>query len=279
MILKYVNSLGEEVDFRKYETQIYQGQFHSSNWNVETIEQNYGTTITGFKKEALNLEIIVAIRGFKKENTLNNIFEIFEKDIFSNKLGKLYWGDYYINCVILSNETIPSETFYGAETSLMVYAPYPFWIKEISRDFIKESEEENNIGLDYPYDYMYDYTPDLKGLRTWYVDHFAPSNFNMIIYGPVVNPRILINGYPYEVFVTLQQNEYLIISNVNNQNTVVQYRNNGTTLNIFDLRGGKDTNQSIFKQIPGGNLTINWSGDFSFTIKLFTERGIPKWLS
>lgn len=275
--LEYINSFGEKVDFRKYENRIYKGQFHSASWQAEEIEQQYGTLISNFKKDALKLDITVAVRGENSKNTLNSMFEIFEKDILSNKLGKLYWGDYYINCVILTNETIPSETFYGAETSLMVYAPYPFWIKEISRDFIKESEEENNIGLDYPYDYMYDYTPDLKGLRTWYVDHFAPSNFNMIIYGPVVNPRILINGYPYEVFTDLSKGEYLIIDTLNNKNTIMKYRNNGTVLNVFDLRGGKENNQSIFNKIPSGNLTINWSGDFSFTIKLFTERGIPKW--
>lgn len=275
--LEYINSFGEKVDFRKYENRIYKGQFHSASWQAEEIEQQYGTLISSFKKDALKLDMTVAVRGENSKNTLNLMFEIFEKDVLSNKLGKLYWGDYYINCVILTNETIPSETFYGAETSLMVYAPYPFWIKEISRDFIKESEEENNIGLDYPYDYMYDYTPELKGLRTWYVDHFAPSNFNMIIYGPVVNPRILINGYPYEVFTDLSKGEYLIIDTLNNKNTIMKYRNNGTVLNVFDLRGGKENNQSIFNKIPSGNLTINWSGDFSFTIKLFTERGIPKW--
>lgn len=279
MVLQYVNSKGQVVDFTQFKTQIYKGNFHTSAWKFETIAQQFGVSISSIKKDPLILDMIIAIQGFNKEETLNNMFDIFETDIFNNTLGKLYLNDYYLNCFISSNSTEPSSTFFGAETTLQVYAPYPFWIKEISRDFIKETDEETDVGLDYPYDYMYDYTPDIKGLRKWNVDHFAPSNFNIIIYGPVVNPRIIINGYPYEVFVTLQENEYLVIDNTNNKNSVIQYRGNGTTLNIFDLRGGKNTNQSIFKPIPGGNLTINWSGDFSFSIKLFTERGIPKWLS
>lgn len=277
MILQYVNSKGQIVDFTQFQTKIYKGNFHTSAWNFETIEQQFGVSIANVKKDPLILDMTVAIQGFSKEETLNNMFDIFETDIFNNTLGKLYWNDYYLNCFISSNSTEPSSTFFGAETTLQIYAPYPFWIKEIKKDFFGNVNEVTNTGLNYPYNYLYNYTPDPIGIAYWYVDHFASSNFNIIIYGPVVNPRVLINGYPYEVFVTLQENEYLIIDNTNNQNTITQYRNNGTTLNLFDNRGGKTTGQSIFQPIPSGYLTLNWSGSFDFTIKLFIERGIPKW--
>ena len=275
--IKYTNSKGQVVDFRKYETVVYKAQFHSANWNVETVSQQYGVSVSSYGKDPLELEMTIAVRSNQKANILNDIFEIFETDIFNNALGKLYFGDYYINCVIISNSTVPSEDFYGAEATFTIYAPYPFWIKEIKKDFLAEESEKTNIGLNYPYNYKYDYTPEQKGLATWYVDHFTSSNFQMYIYGECLNPRILINGYPYEVFVSLQKNEYLVIDNLNNNNTITQYRNNGTTVNLFDFRGGKDTNQSVFQKIPSGNLKINWSGDFSFSIKLFLERGVPEW--
>lgn len=277
MILKYINSFGEEVDFRKYETQIYQGQFHSSNWQVESISQIYGTSISAFKKDALTLEFVVAVRGDNKEDNLNDMFNIFEKDIVNNKLGKLYWGDYYINCVILNNTTIPSDTFFGAENTLEIYAPYPFWIKEVEKTFYKGDVLSNEKGLDYNYNYTYDYTPNKKGIANWYIDHFTSSNFKMTIYGPCVDPLVNINGHSYQVYVTLAEYEYLVIDTTNNNNTITQYRKNGTTVNLFDLRGGKNTNQSVFTPIPSGNLLINWNGNFNFSLKLYLERGVPKW--
>lgn len=275
--LKYVNSQGKVVDFRKFETVVYKAQFHSSTWTVETVTQQYGVSISTYGKEPLELEMSIAVRSNQKADVLNNIFEIFETDIINNTLGKLYFGESYVNCVIISNTTLPSEEFYGAENTFSVYVPYPFWIRETENTFFTETVTSTDLGLDYPYNYTYDYTPEPKGVALWYVDHFAPSDFQITIYGECVNPRILINGYPYEVFVTLQKNEYLIIDSTNNNNTVTQYRSNGTTVNLFDLRGGKDTNQSIFKKIPSGNLKINWSGNFSFSVKLFLERGVPKW--
>ena len=94
----------------------------------------------------------------------------------------------------------------------------------------------------------------------------------MIVYGPCVNPRILINDQVYEVFTTLESNEYMIIDS--RDYTVHKYLANGTVQNLFDNRR---LEQSVFEKIPSGLLRINWSGDFGFDLILFLERREARW--
>lgn len=107
---------------------------------------------------------------------------------------------------------------------------------------------------------------------SWNIEHPTSSEFRMIVYGPCVNPRILINGYPYEVFTTLDARDYMIIDS--QSDTVYKYLNNGTVQNLFHNRG---LEHSIFEKIPSGLLNFNWSGDFGFDLTLYLERREAAW--
>lgn len=278
--LKYINSRGEEIDFRQFKTQVFKAGFHTYAWGYEGTAQQFGETIDRFTKTALEYEIIVAVRGSQqeKEKALNRITEVTEYDLISSTQGTLYWGDYYLRCNIISADTQPSENFFGAERTMGILAPRPFWVKELTREFFPDSnplaDSDPDGDLDYPYDYLYDYAPAAGGSAVWQTGHYAPSNFEITVYGPCVSPRILIADHVYEVYETLETGEYMVISNTNNKNLIKKYRNNGTIGNLYDMRNKKE---SIFEPIPGGNVTVNWSGGFGFTIKLFQERSEPAW--
>lgn len=273
--LKYVNSKGDVIDFREYDTQIFQGNFHSYEWGYEGTVQQFGSTVERFTKDVANYEMIVAARGgaVAREASLNYITEVTEYDIVNNVQGKLYWGDYYLSCNIISAKVEPSESFCGAEKSMGIFAPYPFWICELKKQFYPGGNlQGSDMQLDYTYTYNYDYTPADGGNNIWKTGHYAASNFKMIIYGPCIDPKININGYPYEVFDTVEKGEYIVIENKNNK--VVKYRNNGTIVDLWDYRAKL---YSIFEKIPGGNLSVSWSGSFGFDIILYQERSEPKW--
>ena len=93
----------------------------------------------------------------------------------------------------------------------------------------------------------------------------------MTIFGEVGNPRVSVNGHPYQVNVDLAANEYLIIDS--RKNTVTKYLANGTTLNVFDKRNKA---QSVFEPIPGGTLRLTWPGTFGFDLTLYEERSEPR---
>lgn len=274
--LKYVNSKGDVIDFREYSTQIYKGNFHSYEWGYDGTEQQLGSIVNRFTKESLKYEMVVAARGRKRtaENNLNLLTEITEYDVINKTPGKLWWGEYYLNCYVISGETEPSESFYGAERSMVIFAPYPLWIMETKKSFLKalSGDGTGNGWLDYDYDYNYDYAPENGSGWQWYVDHFAASEFEMTIYGPATNPHININGHAYQVYDDVEAGEYIEINS--RDNTVVKYRANGSTANLYDMRGKEE---SVFAPIPGGMNIFTWSGAFGFDVTLFLERSEPKW--
>ena len=124
------------------------------------------------------------------------------------------------------------------------------------------------------YDYNYDYTMPYGGDVIWNVDHYAQCEFLMTVFGPCVDPRVVINGHPYQVYVTLDENEYLQIDSRPNANTVVKYAANGIQQDVYDMRAKQE---SVFEPITAGNVRVVWPGDFGFDLTLFCERSEPRW--
>lgn len=277
--VKYVTGYGKKefVLNDSYELAIKECNPHFSAWTYEEAKQKLGIKITSFGKDPIGLDIVFKFRGSENEisENMNDFFEACETDVIEMTPGKLFFNNEYLVGYFISHETEPASEFYGYEHTASFLAPYPFYITNSTRNFYPAGSgagEPTADGLDYNYDYNYDYAAAVEGSQNWIVDHFTESEFEMTIYGPCENPRIMINGYPYEVFDSLEQNEYMVINSRNN--TVVKYRSNGTTLNIYDLRAKEE---SIFKKIPAGNLSVNWSAAFGFTLTLFLERGEPTW--
>ena len=281
----YVNSNNEKIDFSDYPYVFQEGDLLDYSWSYETQENTDSNKITSFKKDITQKNIKIAVippfnmtkeeREEKIKEYSNHIFEVFEYDIINDTDGKLYTGTgYYLPCRIY--ESAKSDWNMGIPfmfNEYKVVIANPYWVKEQKRDFTG-AESSSVKGLNYPYNYPYNYTPVKRGISYWQTGNFSYSDFELIIYGPCANPRILINNYPYEVFDTLEEYEYLIIKSLNEEKSVIKYRNNGTTLNIFDLRGKEN---SVFCKIPPGRLTFNWRGDFKFTLKLYEKRSEPKW--
>lgn len=95
----------------------------------------------------------------------------------------------------------------------------------------------------------------------------------MIIYGPCVDPRVAINGHIYQVYATLDENDYLKINS--RENSVVQYLANGTQRDLYDYR--VKITGSLFEPITPGNVRVVWSGEFGFDLTLYCERSEPRW--
>lgn len=279
MILKYVNSRGEEIDFISPGIRLKTAPFSVYQWSPVVKEQQYGEIITSFKKEASDYECQILFKGSvaQRKEKLNLFYSIVEYDIVTLNAGRLYHGNEYMSCFIIASQNEPLEGNTAAQKDVTIHTPYPFWIRETSKSFFP-SEITNYNGqsfLDYPYDYGFDYAALAAGRATWNVDHFAPCKFKLLIYGPAVNPRIIINDNIYEVFVTLASSEYLVIDTfTNGKNSIEKFNSNGTTENCFNLRNKEE---SVFTPIVPENINISWLGTFGFDLTLFLERSEPLW--
>lgn len=236
-----------------------------------------GVTVNAFEKEPVTYDITLTVRGKEKERKqiLNKLTNAFEYDVVNLTPGRIYYGEYYIDGYVKkSSNEVSSENNSRTDCKIEIYCPYPFWSMEQQESFYPDSANKGKpyTFLDYPITYNYDYSRKSAGTQNWIIDHFRDNNFEMVIYGPCADPRILINGYPYQIYETLEAGEYILIAS--REKTITKHLRNGTVQNIFAKRA-KD--KSVFTLIPSGVLIINWSGEFGFDIKVYKERSVPEW--
>lgn len=275
--IKYVCSNGEEYNLIGDKMRATSGYFHAYEWKPNTTEREMGVTVNAFEKEPVTYDITLTVRGKEKERKqiLNKLTNAFEYDVVNLTPGRIYYGEYYINGYVKkSSNEVSSENNSRTDCKIEIYCPYPFWSMEQQESFYPDSANKGKpyTFLDYPIMYNYDYSRKSAGTQNWIIDHFRDNNFEMVIYGPCADPRILINGYPYQIYETLEAGEYILIAS--REKTITKHLRNGTVQNIFAKRA-KD--KSVFALIPSGVLTLNWSGEFGFDIKVYKERSVPEW--
>lgn len=275
--IKYVCSNGEEYNLIGDKMKATSGYFHEYEWKPNATEREMGATVNAFTKEPVIYDITLTVRGKEKERKqiLNKLTNAFEYDVVNLTPGRIYYGEYYIDGYVKkSSNEVSNENNSRTDCKIEIYCPYPFWSMEQQASFYPDSANKGKpyTFLDYPIKYDYDYSRKNAGTQNWNIEHFRDSNFEMLIYGPCADPRILINGYPYQIYDTLEAGEYILIKS--REKTITKHLRNGTVQNIFAKRA-KD--KSVFALIPSGALTINWSGEFGFDIKVYKERSVPEW--
>ena len=274
--LKYIASSGNEYNLKSDGIRTKTANYHKWSWGVNGTTLQYGIRVSDFDRKPVTYETTIVFTGSysQRKALIEALHDDFELDVRNMKLGKIVWGDYYIDCYITMSSTYPDRDNVYTENEITIYCPYPFWIQEEKREFFPQDAPTGEAFLDFPHDYPYDYSYGNPGLGRWIRDFPWPSEFQMVIYGPCVNPQIVINGYPYLIKDTLDSTDYIILDSRSNK--VTKYLANGQVLNIFDLR---NKTQSVFEPIPGGDLTLTWTGAFGFSLTLYEERSEPRWIT
>lgn len=276
----YINHKGMKIDFSKPPYILQEIDFFDWEYSYENVNKK----TCGYKRKTREYKCTIAVAGNKGisysqrlknwQDALDNLIEIFESDVIAGVNGKLYTDTgYYLECKIIASQKnkwrIKGTIVY---VNISILAESLSWIQELTKQFLPQTTVNATRGLNYPFDYPFNYAPSKVGLATWEIDHYTSSHFLMRIYGPCVDPKVFINNYPYQVFTTLEAGDYLEIDTRNN--TVIKYLANGTTQNCYNSR---QFTPSIFEKIPPGFLTFSWPGNFGFDMTVFIERSEPKW--
>lgn len=269
--IKYIASSGDEYDLTANGILHRSANYYSWTWGVEGTKLQYGTRVSNFAREAAEYDAELVFYGEPAalRRTIRALHNDFENDLRSKAPGRIILGDYYIDCYVTQSTADPLETWTYISDKIHIYVPYPFWMQDF---FVSLPVSRTTTGgfLDYPYDYMYDYTSPAVGTRSIQSDFPFESEFKMVIYGPVVNPRITINNYPYVLYATIPSNAYVVIDS---RNKSIMMYSGGTKTNMFNFRNKTD---SIFAKIPGGNLLITWDSSFGCDITIFHEKSEPE---
>lgn len=273
VLLKYVASSGNEYNLKGDGIRSKTANYHRWNWDFDSTELQFGVRVAGVRREPAVYSTLLYISGTyaEKKALLDALHEDFERDLRNLTPGRIIWGDYYIECYVRESMTEPGTANIWANNEIEFYCPYPFWIREYTQSFLPQQTPQGYSWLEYAFDYKYDFFPGNPGTASWQTRIPWASEFRLTMFGAANNPRVVVNGYPYQVNVDLAANEYVVIDS--RKNTVTQYLASGATLNVFDKR---DKAQSVFEPIPGGTLRLTWSGTFGFDLTLYEERSEPK---
>lgn len=284
----YVNSKGKRINFYEYPFIMQDGNLLNYSYSYEVSEGSRqklvnvkrGAGERSFKLALLpNIEIGLSLE--ERRNALKSfadeLFETFETDTANNVNGAL-WTDTgcYLPCRIIASDKDNNGILNGLPFCFETFKAVSdknAWIKPVTASFYPGNSADSQDGsTDYPYDYEYDYAGSKTGVGYFALDHYTNCDFEMVIYGPVVNPVININEHPYIVYTSVNSGEYLVINSENAE--VYKVLNTGERISVYDLRG-KD--YSVFNKLPAGNLVISWNGSFGFDITAFVERSEPLW--
>ena len=270
--ITYIASSGHKYNLTTNGILHKKANYHAWAYKVQGTKLQYGTRVADFAKDpaVYDTELIFTGGERQRQALVNALHDDFEADIRNMKLGRIVWGDYYIDCYINESNTGPTDYTTQTLNKISIYAPYPFWVQDYKVELFPSSETQSTF-LDFPFDFPFDFTAPTIGETTVKSDFPFDSEFEMVIFGPAVNPRVTINGYGYVLYATIPQGAYVVIDS--RKHTVMQFNTDGTKSNLFNLRNKTD---SIFQKIPGGNLNIAWDASFGVNITIHRERSEPR---
>ena len=151
------------------------------------------------------------------------------------------------------------------------------WWRLVKKSFGVPDAEEVETYLDYPHDYPYDYSKRAEQASIE-PNVLTPSAVYLVLYGPAINPYIIVGGNKYQVNVTVPSGGYTIIDG--RDKTIITTLADGTERNDFayGVRGsGQSGGDYVFEPISSGLQTIAWDGSFGFDLGWYEEEGEPPW--
>lgn len=279
MEIKYINSREQELLLSEWPiavTNITELYGHAWTADAKANKRKSRSKVRYFFRTEISKHLNVSIYADSEEEykeLVNSMNDIIDYDVINNSPGKLYCGEYYLRCFLQeSNPSEYEELFYTIDTTLVVYSPEPFWIKEKKYKWIAGKETLEQSYLNFHYDFPYNYSQNAIGNAVIINDTVSNCDFRLVIYGTVTNPYININGVIRQIFYEVENNAYIVIDT--RDSTIIYVDPKGKKANIF---GYRDTSVSIFELIPPGYISVSWSGAFGAELTLFESRSEPKW--
>ena len=267
---QYINHLNEIIEFGKNGIYANYNELRNYQWNFEKTNNK----ISNFKKDIVSKKLPIIIQAASESEGIflrNKLYEVFDKDVLNGRCGKLIIGGYYYKCYITGSKK--SEYLLSKrhlKTDLTVSSDNPVWVKDETTHFNMVSASAG--GLNFPFNYAFNFSNSMNA-QALINNAFSASQFKMIIFGPCVNPSVVVSGQIYKVNCIVEDSEYLTIDSMAKEVYITQ--NNGMIVNKFNSR---DKENYIFEPIPPGENSVSWGGDLKFDIILFDERGEPKWI-
>lgn len=199
-----------------------------------------------------------------------------DADVAAMKPGRIRIGEWRQRCYIVASSV---NSIFDAIVSAKLTAVLldGVWRRGETTEFVPVNASTGYAFLDMPYDVPYDLgvTPPKRYLIA---GEYTTSPVKLTIYGPAVNPAIIIGANTYQVDVTVPDGGYMVIDPINRTVTVTSAE--GETMDAFPKahRGkGVGSGEYIFERVPAGTSEVSWNNAFGFDATVYDEEGEPAW--
>lgn len=267
----YINSQGEKLEFGRDGLYLEESPIHA--WSFATEQKN--KRIVNLYQDILSFPLnaqIITDSDAQANAIRNKMHDVFYIDAVNHQYGQLICEGYTLQCWVTASEhTDYTDWLPFGDVKLTVTTDRPAWIKESSWNFTMGETSGEPYGFDYPYDFEFDYEliTHKFAIRN---PALLPSDFRLIIFGPVSKPELLISNHAYGVDVVVEEGEYLTIDS--KTRAIVLTQKNGATVNCFHLR---NRDSYIFQKIAPAEHTVYFDSAMNCRLILRDERGEPKW--
>lgn len=272
--MRYVNHKGAEFDFDAPGIHTHRGKIRNYSWDISIMAGRVGSAVRADAKipVAVNLALPAADCVVAKDR----MCEVLDTDPIAAKAGRLYDGEWYVDC-LLGSSAKDLWWYDGgvAVCELEFYAPKSMWTCEHDAFF---AAGDTSGGLNFPLGFPFDFGGGSGEANVLVNPGFCPAPLRIDIYGPAENPRIVIGGNAYEVECDVPKGGRLVVDGM--AKTIELFDPYGRVENAFAKRRGVQMDGSgsyAFQRVPPGTSVVSWDGSFAFTATLFEQRGEPRW--
>jgi len=246
----------------------YGDELRSHSWS-RTITSK---SIRGLTLDAREVDVTVTLT----DEQANLLRRVADADVSAKKPGMLVVdGEWSMRCYIVSSKT--SDVYYDWISCKLVLALVDsYWWRHKKQHFVAGLTED---GLDYPHDHEYDFSFQVGEGRIE-VNSLIGALPLVRFYGPCTNPYITLGGNRYEVDVTVPSGSTVTIDATTTKPTVTLSDAFGNKQSVFSKAvrdGGLNGGSYAFQPLPGGTLSVVWSGSFAFDIEWIEKDTEPQW--
>lgn len=278
MKLYYENSRGKIIDLMNWPVVAQNPEVLAErSWSYETEGNQDGTkNFKQFYKDLEQKQLQLSVMADDRESynqLMDDMSETFDYDIRNRQPGKIWWNDRYKEAYVTASDLSDyEEDFEAIESTITVSTTYPWWIKENRVEGHIGRQESTGNNLDYPHDYPFDYYNGIEDVQISN-ESISDCNFQLTIYGPCENPRLIIGNHVYGLTCTLEDGEYLVIKS--REKKAYKVKITGEQESVFQFRDGE---YYLYEKLHPGIYRISWDGLFGFELTAYEERSEPRWI-
>lgn len=236
--------------------------------------------INTFYRNKQTYELIIGVASEHKAQH-DILCDIFTADVIAESPGHLEINGWTLPCYITESQHDYAQEL-DRKFKFVVRSTTSTWVRSKTKSYNGiaggGSASDEDLGRDYTYEEGlmgrgYNYGYNMPESHYASIDLPGEGNgYEIMIYGPQINPVIYLNNQPVQINVTIEENERLHIVSNGNDKTIKILSSNGAEKDAFVYR---DKENSPFLEL--GQHTELTYGQVRFDFTTIERRSEPSW--